>query len=154
MKAPFGGPSALGRSADSLAVENPIQLLAHLVPLTSGLVASEPMQVIRQDSLPLTEIARELEGEEHGGVGISLIFVDAAPGKGPRLHRHLYDEVFVVQEGEATVTAGDEERVVRAGEIVIVPAGAPHRFVNSGDGPLRQFDIHVSPRFVTEWLEP
>jgi hypothetical protein len=24
--------------------------------------------------------------------------------------------------------------------------------VNSGDVPLRQIDIHVSPRFVTDWL--
>ena len=36
--------------------------------------------------------------------------------------------------------------------ILAAPAGVPHRFVNSGDGPLRQIDIHVSPRFETEWL--
>jgi hypothetical protein len=24
--------------------------------------------------------------------------------------------------------------------------------VNSGDGPLRQLDIHLSPTFDTEWL--
>jgi mannose-6-phosphate isomerase-like protein (cupin superfamily) len=60
--------------------------------------------------------------------------------------------VFIVEEGEATMTVGDKERVVKGGEIAIVPAGQPHRFVNSGDGPLRQIDIHLSPRFVTEWL--
>ena len=37
-------------------------------------------------------------------------------------------------------------------EIVIVPRDTPHKFVNSGDSPLRQIAIHVSPRFVTEWL--
>ena len=42
--------------------------------------------------------------------------------------------------------------VVGAGEIAIVPPDTPHRFVNSGDGPLRQIDIHVSPSFSTEWL--
>ena len=57
-----------------------------------------------------------------------------------------------MQEGEALFVAGDEERIVRAGEIVIAPANTPHRFVNTGDGVLRQVDIHVSPRFVTEWL--
>jgi quercetin dioxygenase-like cupin family protein len=41
------------------------------------------------------------EGVERG-VGVSLIFVDAPPGDGPRLHRHPYEEVFVVQEGEAS----------------------------------------------------
>jgi mannose-6-phosphate isomerase-like protein (cupin superfamily) len=33
-----------------------------------------------------------------------------------------------------------------------VPAGQPHRFVNSGSGRLRQIDIHLNSRYVTEWL--
>lgn len=94
----------------------------------------------------------EFQGQEHGGTGISLIFVDAEPGNGPSLHRHEYDEVFIVQEGQATMTAGDRELVVNAGDIVVVPAGQPHGFVNSGTGRLRQIDIHLSPRYVTEWL--
>jgi mannose-6-phosphate isomerase-like protein (cupin superfamily) len=61
--------------------------------------------------------------------------------------------VFITQEGTATVFLGDEQREVGAGEIVIVPAGQWHGFVNSGDGPLRQVDIHVSASFDTEWLE-
>jgi mannose-6-phosphate isomerase-like protein (cupin superfamily) len=36
---------------------------------------------------------------------------------------------------------------------VVVPAGVPHGFANSGDGQLRQVDVHASGRFVTEWLE-
>jgi mannose-6-phosphate isomerase-like protein (cupin superfamily) len=58
-----------------------------------------------------------------------------------------------VLDGEATFTLGDQRRVVRAGEIVVAPAGVPHRFVNSGAGRLRQVDIHPRPRFETEWLE-
>jgi mannose-6-phosphate isomerase-like protein (cupin superfamily) len=108
---------------------------------------------IKQAELPLSGNSREFVGEDHGGVGICAIFVDAAPGRGPRLHQHPYDEVFVVQEGRATMTVGDERHEVGPGEIVVVPAGNPHAFVNSGDGPLRQIDIHVSPGFVTEWLE-
>jgi mannose-6-phosphate isomerase-like protein (cupin superfamily) len=86
------------------------------------------------------------------GAGVSVIVVDAAPGEGPRLHRHPYKEVFVVLEGEATFTLGDEQRVVTGGEVVVAPAGVAHAFVNSGEGRLRQVDIHESPRFETEWL--
>jgi quercetin dioxygenase-like cupin family protein len=88
------------------------------------------------------------------GAGVSVIVVDAAPGEGPRLHRHPYREVFVVLEGRATFTLGDEQRTVGAGEIVVAPPNVRHGFVNSGDGPLRQVDIHEHPRFDTEWLEP
>jgi mannose-6-phosphate isomerase-like protein (cupin superfamily) len=112
-------------------------------------VTTRDAYVISRDQLAT---AGEFEGHEHGGTGISMIFVDAEPGRGPSLHRHDYDEVFVVEEGQATMTAGDREIVVGAGDIVVVPAGMPHGFVNSGDGPLRQLDIHLSPRYVTEWL--
>jgi mannose-6-phosphate isomerase-like protein (cupin superfamily) len=110
------------------------------------------VQIFRQEELPLSDIARELVGDDHGGVGVCVIFVDAPPGGGPDLHKHPYEEVFIVQEGEATFIAGEEEQRARAGDIVIVPADTPHAFTNSGDGPLRQIDIHVSPRFSTEWL--
>jgi mannose-6-phosphate isomerase-like protein (cupin superfamily) len=106
------------------------------------------MQIVQQDQLS----SNELEGQEHGA-GVSIILVDAAPGRGPALHKHAYEEVFIVQEGRATFTAGGEQREVRGGAIVVVPPETPHRFVNSGDGPLRQIAIHVSPRFVTEWLD-
>ena len=114
--------------------------------------ATTSARVVALDALPATATARELVGADHGGAGVCLIFVDAPPGHGPSLHRHPYEEIFIVQEGRATFTAGDEERTVTAGEVVIVPAGVPHAFVNSGDGPLRQIDIHLSPRFDTEWL--
>jgi mannose-6-phosphate isomerase-like protein (cupin superfamily) len=110
------------------------------------------MKVIPLSELEAGSFSRELVGEAHG-VGLCIIFVEAPPGRGPSLHSHPYEELFIVQEGEALFVAGDEERTVRAGEIAVAPANTPHRFVNTGAGVLRQIDIHVSPRFVTEWLD-
>lgn len=95
----------------------------------------------------------EFQGYPYGEVNVSVILVDVPPGGGPRLHSHPYEEVFVVQEGQATFTAGTATLEVEAGRIVIVPPGVPHRFVNSGEGRLRQVDIHASERFITHWLE-
>jgi len=83
----------------------------------------------------------------------SIIFVEAPPGRGPRLHRHTYAEVFIVTEGEVTLRTDQGDQVARAGQVVVVPGGVPHAFYNSGEGPLRQIDIHLNPRFETEWLE-
>jgi len=94
----------------------------------------------------------EFEGHRHGNTGVSFIVVDAPPG-GPKLHKHPYEEIFLVQEGRVTFTAGDEVIEAGGGQVVVVPAGVAHRFVNSGAGRLRQVDIHASDRFITEWLE-
>ena len=110
------------------------------------------MSVVRQDELPFSVIAREFVGDQHDA-NVTFLIVDAPAGSGPRLHRHPYEEIIITQEGEATFRLGDRERVVRAGEIVVVPAGQAHGFTNTGAGRLRQIDIHVSPRFSTEWLE-
>ena len=105
--------------------------------------------VVERDQLPDSE----LQGYLFGGANVCLIFVDMEPGDGPRLHRHAYEEIFVVLEGEARYTLGSETIDARAGQVLIVQPGVAHKFVNSGTGRLRQIDIHASPRFVTEWLE-
>jgi quercetin dioxygenase-like cupin family protein len=95
------------------------------------------------------EDPNEVQGNNHNAA-VSVIVVDAPPGGGPKLHRHPYEEVFVIQEGTVTFTAGDE--TINANGVV-VPAGVAHKFVNTGEDRLRQVDIHASNRFVTEWLE-
>jgi len=105
-----------------------------------------------QDELPRHVISRDFVGEQHGGVGACVLFVDAAPGEGPRLHRHPYLEILIVIEGTATFDDGHAKREVHGGEMAVVDAGQPHGFVNSGTGRLRQIDIHLSPSFSTVWL--
>ena len=111
------------------------------------------VRIVEQSELHSDKTTLEFEGTKFGGVNVTFLLVEAAPGTGPKLHVHEYDEVFIVQEGQATFTAGDEILHVRAGQIVIVGAGTPHKFVNSGSTVLRQVDIHLSSHFVTRWLE-
>ena len=67
------------------------------------------------------------------------------PAQGPRLHRHDYDEIVYVIEGRSKWRVGDQEREASAGDVL---AGEL-----SGDGPLRQIDVHLNPTFETIWLE-
>jgi quercetin dioxygenase-like cupin family protein len=93
----------------------------------------------------------EFEGADRG-ISVSVILVDIAPGEGVRLHTHPYAEIFMVQEGHASYTVGASTIDVVAPRTLIGPANVPHGFVNVGDVRLKQVDIHLSPRFVTEWL--
>ena len=112
------------------------------------------IRFVRQAELPRDAFSHEFVGERFGGVGACVIFVEAQPGDGPRLHRHPYVELLMVLEGTATFTDGSSQRQVGPGEMAVVEAQQPHGFVNSGAGILRQIDIHLSPKFVTEWLVP
>src|SRR5687767_10451065 len=84
--------------------------------------------------LPGGENALRFDGEAHGA-NVSFFLTRNRPGTGPALHRHPYEETFIIEEGEARFTIGEETIDVRAGRIVVAPAGMAHAFVNTGEGP-------------------
>ena len=108
--------------------------------------------VVPLDDLEHTKHAHELVGADYGDVPFCVILVHSQPGVGPKLHRHPYAEVFIVESGHATFRVGDETIVVDEGHVVVSPSGEAHGFVNSGSGELRLVAIHGAPRFNTEWL--
>jgi mannose-6-phosphate isomerase-like protein (cupin superfamily) len=108
--------------------------------------------IVPFDELEHTEHAHEFVGAEHGEVPFSVILVHSQPGIGPKLHRHPYAEVFIVESGTATFRIGDETVVVEGGHVVVSPPGEAHGFTNTGSAELRVTAIHGSSRFDTEWL--
>jgi mannose-6-phosphate isomerase-like protein (cupin superfamily) len=108
--------------------------------------------IIELDSLEHTAHSHDFVGAEHGDVPFSIILVHSQPGVGPKVHRHPYSEVFVVEAGQATFRLGDETFVVDEGHIVVGPPDVPHGFTNTGTGELRLTAIHGAGRFETEWL--
>jgi len=109
--------------------------------------------VLTNGELPGSSTARRFEGHQFGEVDVSFFVTDAPPGTGPDLHRHPYAEVFVVQEGRVAFTVGDDTVEASAGQIVIVPPGMPHKFVNLGPGRSRHLDIYASGTMSQEWIE-
>jgi mannose-6-phosphate isomerase-like protein (cupin superfamily) len=103
--------------------------------------------------LPHRGRSHRLEGGDFGDVNVSLIFFDGEPGSGPKLHRHPYAEVFIMVEGKATFTVGDDTVEAVADQILIAQPNQLHKFVNTGDSRLRITSIHNGPRFIQEDLE-
>ncbi len=110
-------------------------------------------KLVKFDDLAHGRHAHEFVGAEHDDVPFSVILVHSRPGIGPKLHRHPYAEVFVVESGEATFQIGDETVVVEGGNVVVSPPGEAHGFTNTGPGELRLTAIHGAGRFDTEWLD-
>jgi quercetin dioxygenase-like cupin family protein len=97
--------------------------------------------------------AFRFHGVEHGGVGVSFFVNRTLPGRRVSLHTHPYPEVFLLEEGDVTFRVGDEVVVSHGGEVVVVPAGTPHGFENTGTEPLKMTSIHPVAEMVTEWVE-
>jgi mannose-6-phosphate isomerase-like protein (cupin superfamily) len=93
------------------------------------------------------------EGASDGPASISMILDESEPGVGPRLHRHPYDETWVIQEGNLLFRVGDELGEAGPGDLVLAPPHVPHKFTNRGPGHARVICIHASPTIVGEYLE-
>jgi quercetin dioxygenase-like cupin family protein len=77
-----------------------------------------------------------LSGKETNG-RYCLIDMHVPPCGGPGPHRHDFEEMFTLLEGELEFTFRGEKQVVRAGETVNIPANAPHFFQNASEGTVR-----------------
>jgi quercetin dioxygenase-like cupin family protein len=75
-------------------------------------------------------------GTDTGG-RYCLIDMHVPPGGGPPLHRHDFEELFTVLDGEIEATFRGKKAVVRAGQTINIPSNAPHAFANASDKPAR-----------------
>ena len=57
-----------------------------------------------------------------------LIDMYVPPGGGPPPHRHDFEEMFTVLDGEIEITFRDGKKRASAGSTVNIPANAPHSF--------------------------
>ena len=77
-----------------------------------------------------------LKGEDMAG-RYCLIDMFVPHGGGPPPHRHDFEEMFAILEGEIEVTFRGAKSVVRAGETANIPANAPHHFRNVSERTAR-----------------
>ena len=75
-------------------------------------------------------------GDETAGK-YTLIDMHVPPGGGPPPHRHDFEEMFTVLDGEVQVTFRGQTLVARPGETINVPANAPHSFTKAAGTPSR-----------------
>lgn len=112
----------------------------------------EDAHVVAVDALPGSARGRQFDGAAHGA-RISFILALNPPGSGPGLHRHPYEETFILEQGTVRFTVGDDQLEAHAGDVVVVPAGVAHAFVNVGAKPMRSINVHPVARIQTEWLD-
>jgi quercetin dioxygenase-like cupin family protein len=108
--------------------DDPGRILTHVSPDTD-------------DSLPHLGVVGDtytilVSGADTAG-RYTLIDMHVPPGGGPPPHRHDFEEMFTILDGEIELTFRGVSTVATAGETINVPANAPHVFRNVSDHPAR-----------------
>ncbi|OFX13296.1 MAG: hypothetical protein A2V59_01455 [Armatimonadetes bacterium RBG_19FT_COMBO_69_19] len=71
-------------------------------------------------------------GEE---LAFQLRYFEIGPGGFSSLEKHQHAHTIVVLRGRGQVVAGREVFAVEPFDLVVIPPGAPHQFVNAGGEP-------------------
>lgn len=111
-----------------IPADDPGRVLTHVSPDTD-------------DSLPHIGVAGGtytilVSGADTAG-RYTLIDMHVPPGGGPPAHRHDFEEMFTILDGEIKFTFRGVTIVATAGETINVPANAPHVFRNASGRPAR-----------------
>jgi mannose-6-phosphate isomerase-like protein (cupin superfamily) len=57
------------------------------------------------------------------------------------------DQVLLMLDGELTGEVGDERPHLKKGDVIIIPAGVKHRFVNRARKPAVTFNVYSPPAY-------
>ena len=57
----------------------------------------------------------DFEGYRYGDVASTFIWVQMKPGRGPKLHRHPYAEIFIILEGRRGTRSATKRSTHAAG---------------------------------------
>jgi unsaturated pyranuronate lyase len=79
------------------------------------------------------------------GEKVMVNFVSFEPHTEAPRHWHVEEQLSFVLEGELEFEVGDEKRVVRRGELVVIPPNVPHA-ARTHDSTCLEVDVFHPPR--------
>ena len=94
----------------------------------------------------LTEKNSDFRRVLYTGKNLQLVLMSLKPGEeiGEEVHEDR-DQFFRVEMGEGEVRIDGNRSKIEDDDAIIVPAGARHNVVNTGDKPLRLYTLYAPP---------
>jgi mannose-6-phosphate isomerase-like protein (cupin superfamily) len=94
----------------------------------------------------LTEENSDFRRVLYTGKNIQLVLMAIQPGEdiGEEIHADR-DQFFRVEKGNGEVVIDGNRSKVKSDDAIIVPAGARHNIVNTGQEPLRLYTLYAPP---------
>jgi mannose-6-phosphate isomerase-like protein (cupin superfamily) len=94
----------------------------------------------------LTEDNMDFRRVVYTGKNLQLVLMALAPGEeiGEEVHGDR-DQFFRVEKGKGEVWIDGERSKIKGDTAFLVPAGASHNIINTGDTPLRLYTLYAPP---------
>ena len=115
------------------------------------------MAIIRLDDVekqpfPNGATYQTLVGNEDGSTPVRIGVQVSEPGYSTGTHSHPYLEVVTVIEGEGEAWMEGHEGTVPIGPgtTMVLEPGVKHGFRVTGNGPLKTYGVHASPRRIVD----
>lgn len=106
------------------------------------------VRILRSGEVPVRERGGGVRTRELVTAESDTVFTSGTtefdPGAAVGFHTHNCAESVLVLQGEARFDFGGESTQMAVGDATFVPEGVPHRFVNTGSGPMRLHFVYGS----------
>lgn len=89
-----------------------------------------------------------------GCAASSTVWMEIAPGGAVAEHTDSAEELLYIVCGEVEAAVGEESGTLRAGDLAVVPAMAPHALRNLGDNEARVLGFFAGSTNVATFTEP
>lgn len=121
-----------------------------LLPVLVGAAAQAeeqtlPSRTVKFEDMPVKQTRSNatrqiLSGATHNGYHFDIHMTDLAPGEAPHPpHRHVHEEMIMIQEGTMEVTINGNSATLGPGSVAYVASNDHHGWKNVGQGRSRYF---------------
>ena len=99
-----------------------------------------------EDIEDLTEDNKDFRRVLYTGKQLQLVWMALRPGEeiGEEIHAD-HDQFFRVEKGKGEVWIDGERTKIKSDDAILVPAGAKHNVVNTGDKALKLYTLYGPP---------
>jgi mannose-6-phosphate isomerase-like protein (cupin superfamily) len=90
------------------------------------------------------------------GHNMQLVVMSLKPGIEIGNETHEQDQFIRVEagEGRAILNDGGDEYILKADDVVIIPAGTSHNVINIGNEELKLYTIYAPPVHLKDTVQP
>jgi mannose-6-phosphate isomerase-like protein (cupin superfamily) len=95
----------------------------------------------------MTEENTDFRRVLYTGKNLQLVLMSLNPGEaiGDEVHA-THDQFFRIEDGKGLVSIDGVQSKIKKDHAVIVPAGARHNIVNTGEKPMRLYTLYAPPQ--------